>query len=315
MSGPIDANAVAEHFDLGESPVLLGDPDRGELGEVWRLRTTTGHWAVKRCFERQREPDAEQTTGLQSAAIANGVFAPAPVRARDGRLLADVGASQVRVYEWVALAPLDLGLDVTALGTAAARVHTAAYSGAIPDSEAWFTEPITATEWGATFATVAAAGAPFADALAAHLDELTDAATLVRKPDMLQPCHRDLFAENVRATDDGRVCVIDWDNAGLADPGYELAMVLWEFARADVDRAAGVYEAYRRAGGPGRIDGPASFSMMITVASRLLHRSCRLWLDATGSDEHTRRNREIEWWIREPCTRPVVEFLLDALAD
>jgi Ser/Thr protein kinase RdoA (MazF antagonist) len=315
VSGAIDAQAVAEHFDLGGSPALLGEPDRGELGEVWRLRTTAGQWAVKRCFARQLELDAEQTTGFQSAAIGNGVFAPAPVRARDGRLLADVGTFQLRVYDWVDLAPLDLGLDVTAIGTAVARIHTTAWDGAIADTEPWFSEPITAMEWDLTLEALSCADAPFTQALAAHRDELIDAATLVSEPQALQPCNRDLFAENVRACADGRLCVIDWDNAGLAEPGRELAMVLWEFGRSDAGRAAGLYEAYRRVGGPGRIDSPASFSMMISVASRLLHRSCQLWLDPAGPDERDRRAREVEWWIREPCTRPVVEFLLDAVGD
>jgi hypothetical protein len=52
---------------------------------------------------------------------------------------------------------------------------------------------------------------------------------------------------------------------------------------------------------------------VISVASRLLHRLCRLWLDpATGQPERDRRVREIEEWIRDPCNRADIEFLLAA---
>ena len=54
----------------------------------------------------------------------------------------------------------------------------------------------------------------------------------------VQWCHLDLWADNVRGTPDGGVCVVDFDNAGPGDPTRELAMVLFEFARTGADRRA-----------------------------------------------------------------------------
>jgi hypothetical protein len=39
--------AIATAYALGEVVDFVGPVDRGELGEVWRLITTTGTWAVK----------------------------------------------------------------------------------------------------------------------------------------------------------------------------------------------------------------------------------------------------------------------------
>ena len=74
-----------------------------------------------------------------------------------------------------------------------------------------------------------AAGAPFAMRLGELRDELVAVEQLLTPPRHLRTCHRDLFADNLRVTADGDLCVIDWDNCGLADPGQELALVLYEF--------------------------------------------------------------------------------------
>ena len=68
-----------------------------------------------------------------------------------------------------------------------------------------------------------------------------------------QICHLDLWADNVRGTPDGGICVIDWDNAGPGDPSRELALVLFEFGRGRPDRLETLYAAYLAAGGPGRV--------------------------------------------------------------
>lgn len=261
MEPDLDPSAIAARFGLGNDARVDGAVDRGEVGAVWPLRTDRGRWAVKRGNERQNVTDVEATTRVQDAAIANGVASPTAIRPTDGELLADVAGSQVRVHEWVDLAPMSRDLDVEALGTMLARVHTSgATAGAV---DPWYTEPITAAQWDAR---------------------------------------------------DNQIVVIDWDSAGATDPGHELSMVLWEYCREAPGRAPGLAAAYRAAGGPGRLDGPASFSMMICISSRLLHRSCRIWLDpASSAAERAFREFDIADWIRDPCTRPVIDTLLDAV--
>ena len=95
----------------------------------------------------------------------------------------------------------------------------------------------------------------------------------------MQICHRDLFADNLRRTTAGAPCIIDWDNAGEADPNQELAMVLFEFASDDVAPAPILMASYVDAGGPARVLGRQDFSMTIAVLGHLArsHRSSCGW--------------------------------------
>lgn len=77
---------------------------------------------------------------------------------------------------------------------------------------------------------------PFAGRLADLLDELVPPESWIEPPQMLQTCHRGLWADNVLPTSDGGVCIIDWENSGSADPSQELGCVLLEFACADLPR-------------------------------------------------------------------------------
>ena len=278
-----------------------------------QLVTDRGRWAVKRCYAPQREADLVHTAHFLQSAIANGVPAPALVSSQDGRLVETVSGQQLRVYEWVDLRPVDRGIDVGRIGAAVARIHTATVTDC-NSLEGWFTDPVHADEWDDLVRELTAARAPFAAALAGLRDELVDAATLVEQPINVRACHRDLFADNVRVTAGGELCVIDWDNAGLEDPDHELAMVIWEFCADDPSRAAPLHAAYREAGGPGRADRPAAFSMIVNVAGHLLHRAARLWLDpATATAERDRMAGAAQEWLDEPVTRPIVERLVDAL--
>ena len=60
-------------------------------------------------------------------------------------------------------------------------------------------------------------------------DELVAPEVLLVPARELRTCHRDLWSDNLRATAQGGLSVIDWDNCGLSDPGQELAGVLFEF--------------------------------------------------------------------------------------
>ena len=74
--------------------------------------------------------------------------------------------------------------------------------------------------------------------MAAMRDDLVELEALIEPARDLRTCHRDLWADNVRRTDDGGLCVFDFDNAGLADPSQELAAMLVEYCGSDPTRAA-----------------------------------------------------------------------------
>jgi Ser/Thr protein kinase RdoA (MazF antagonist) len=311
---PDDVREIARAYDLGDAAALTGTVARGELGQVWQLTTARGTWALKTSFEPLTEIDGEDVE-FQSAARAAGVPAPAVVRALDGEILADVGGLQVRVYEWVDLLPPDRGLDPAEVGRLIAAIHRVPFAGRRPE-DAWYTDPVGATRWDGLIGGLAAAGAPFAADLAALRDELLAREAVLEPAGEVRTCHRDLWADNLRLTAAGRMCVIDWDNCGLADPGQEVAVALFEFGSNDAGRARDLYREYRRCGGPGRVERRGDFTMAIAQLGHLDELSCRRWLDpaATESEREHHAARLAES-VAEPLTLQLIDELLDAVSS
>ncbi len=73
---PSSGQAIAAAYELGDVLDFVGPVDRGELGEVWRLTSTTGSWAVKITFAGLAEDAAESSAQLQTLARSRGVPAP-----------------------------------------------------------------------------------------------------------------------------------------------------------------------------------------------------------------------------------------------
>ena len=114
-------------------------------------------------------------------------------------------------------------------------------------------------------------------------------------------------------TPTGSVSVIDWENAGLADPSQELGLVLFEFSCGQVTRARDLYHAYRDDGGPGRIDRPGNFSMVIAQISHIGEIGCTRWLDPARRDQQERNAGRVEEFVTEAITRQMISDLLDAV--
>jgi Ser/Thr protein kinase RdoA (MazF antagonist) len=300
--------AILAAFDLGSWGRLSDGPvASGRLGSIWRLDTERGSWAVKQVGEIT----AEELEGaaFQEAALAAGVPTPALRRTRVGELIADCGGVRVRLHAWVDLHDPDPSLDPRDLGRLVAALHRVDFAATI-GLDPWYTEPVGAARWSELVSLLRARHAPFADELDALLPELVAIeAYLGAAPRELRTCHRDLWADNVRASRGGGLCVFDFDNAGLADPSQELALVLVEYC-AEPARARVVRAAYEEAGGPGRVEDPTDFAMPIAQLSHILEEGCRRWLTATTDDERS----DNEGWVREfidrPLTRTVIASLL-----
>jgi Ser/Thr protein kinase RdoA (MazF antagonist) len=277
-----DAQEIADRYALGRAGGLTGPAARGEQGEVWHLVTDRGRWAVKRPFDPGDVAEAERATRFQEAAGSAGVPAPAVVRTRSGDVFARIGGATIRVYGWVDLAPSDPAIDPVAVGEVVAAIHRVTHDAGLP-THPWYSEPVGAAQWDDLVDRLVRAGAPFADRFAEYRRELVALERLLEAPSRLQTCHRDLWADNVLATLDGSLCVIDWDNCGRADPSHELAMVLFEFGMGEPDRIGAVYRAYLAAGGVGRVDGTGDFSMVIATLGHIGRRHAELWLDP-GAD-------------------------------
>ena len=203
-----DGEAIAAAFGLGDSAVLAGPVARGEQGLVWRLSAERGDFAVKDPLFPVTADDAEYDAQLQDACHAAGVPMPAVVRTPDGRVLADVAGTLVRVYTWTDVLERGRDLDPAEVGSLVARIHRVVVPAGGPVDE-WYTRPVGEPTWWSLVERLATAGAPFADDLAALVPSLVAAEQLIRTMPATQRCHLDLWSENVRATPDGGLVVLD----------------------------------------------------------------------------------------------------------
>jgi thiamine kinase-like enzyme len=145
-------------------------------------------------------------------------------------------------------------------------------------------------------------------------DELVALESWIEPPEMLQTCHRDLWADNVLPTADGGVCVIDWDNSGPAEPSQELGGVLFEFARTDPGRARILVDAYRRAGGPAAMKRRGHFSMLIAQLGHITEIAATDWLKPNArSPQRTDSAAWIGEVLDDPHTRELLDNLLAAV--
>jgi aminoglycoside phosphotransferase (APT) family kinase protein len=150
----------------------------------------------------------------------------------------------------------------------------------------------------------------FADELDALVPELVALEGLLGEPPRaLRTCHCDLWADNVRRTRDGGVCVFD-STAGLADPSQELALILVEYCDADPSRATAVRAAYADAGAPGRAEDHRDFAMPIAQLAHIVAKGCRRWLTAKTEAERDDNEAWVREFIGRPLTRSVTEALL-----
>ena len=282
---------------------------------MWRLDTADGRWAVKVTFDASGEDDVRSSTAFQEAAYVAGVPTPRVRRTVEGRVFATVDGRQVRVYEWVDLLDKDERLDPALVGATVAGIHRVRLPGDGP-VDAWYREPVGAARWDALVRRLRAAGAPFAERLAALRDELVALESWIEPPEPRQLCHRDLWADNLLPTAGGGVCVIDWENSGPADPNQELGCVLFEFARTDPGRARTLTTAYRQAGGPATVDRRGHFTMLIAQLGHITEMAAADWLHP---NPRSPQRADSAAWIAEvldePHTRDLLDDLLAAILD
>jgi len=309
--GPESALSIAAAYDLGPVIDFAGPVARGEQGEVWRLTSASGTWAVKTTFAPLPAAQAEVPAEFQARAEAEGVPAPTGRRTVDGQWVVDVDDTTIRVFAWVEMEAPDPQLDPVLVGRTVAALHRAVLPTGEPPHE-WYTEPVGAAAWAEILVEAQQQRAPFADQLAVVCADLVDVESMVRPMTAVQICHCDLWADNVRGTPDGGILVIDWDNAGPADPSRELAMVLFEFGRGRPDRLQLLYDAYLAHGGPGRIEAEADFSTVIAQLHHIGAMQLRRWLDpALAASERARALTSIAEFLDDPLDRAGVEEILD----
>ena len=315
MIGGSEGDAIAAAYGLarpGDAVALSGPVARGQLGRIWRLTVGERSFAVKEWYAGPRLEEVGRDAGFVDAARALGVRTPQVLLTTDGRVAAEVDGTVVRVFEWVDLRPRTRSLDPAAVGRTVALLHRAARATDEPVDN-WFATGAGEQSWRDLARRVADEKAPFAGQLRALLDDLVAVESVIEPHESPIVCHRDLWADNVLATTDGAVCVIDFENLGPADPSQELAMVLFEFGDDDPSRARRLHDAYRAAGGPGRVTRRGHFSMLVAEQAHIGQLACSRWV---GADDGPERDRLAEWFLEipeDPVTLARIDRVLAAV--
>ena len=307
------AEWLAERFGLGGPAGLEGPVDRGFQGQVWRLSCGGQAYAVKEALTPLDHEQVVAAYALQQRAEAAGVAAPRQLLTVAGDPAVYVDGETLRVFDWLELAPPDRDLDAIRIGRLLARLHSAG-GPTTAEVDPWFVAPIGRDHWAELVAELLLAGAPFATELGALVDELVVSESIMEEPRDLIMCHRDLWADNLRADADGTPVVIDWDNCGPAPAAGELAMVLVEFGSTP-DRAHDLYAAYVDAGGPARITGASDFTMPIAVLHHIVEIGARQWLAASGDLARRRAAGRVTEFTDDPLLLADIVRLLDAIVD
>jgi Ser/Thr protein kinase RdoA (MazF antagonist) len=243
---------------------------------VFRIVDTRGASFALRVHRQGYHSDAALRSELQwmGALQHAGIDVPTLVPASDGRLFVServdgTGAPrQVDLLEWFDGRPLgssEAGLaaglnDVEQLyrsiGAIAARVHNHAVDWPLPlafERHRWDLEGLVgdAPLWGRFWELAALAHDERAllmrarDRVGRELRALTDSADGTPRFGLI---HADLVPENLLLSDAGRLCVIDFDDAGFGWHLFELATALY-FIQDGPDYSAarqGLIDGYRR---------------------------------------------------------------------
>jgi Ser/Thr protein kinase RdoA (MazF antagonist) len=309
------AAAITRAYGLDGRATLTGPVDRGELGEIWRLETEQDRYAVKVPFEPVDPAEIQEPAAFAGAVADAGVATPRVLQARGGSVVETVAGQQVVLLEWLDLLPENTALDPAEVGRLLAGIHRVPFTGVRPPS-AWFSSPVGEARWHDLVAVVRREGAPFAEHLAEYVDALVALEAVIDPLPADRTCHRDLWADNVRGLTGGGLCVFDWDSCGPGNQSEELGLVLFEFGRGDAARHRAIRDAYGEAGGPGRVDSPRAFSMLIAHLGHIGEYQIRRWLEARpGSAERERAAGAVEEFVGLPPYPRLDTDTLEAILD
>jgi len=257
-----DQYAVLSAFGVDGGLTAFVEVDGGWSNRVFRLTTTHADLAVKHLRNAWGEPRWRDWLAegwrLERAACAAGVAMPDPVaNPATGEALAYVarsdgsGEAPVRLHRWVGSTRVPrepVGPELARwVGRTLATVHALAMRPTAPDVYSGRVGLTTADVWPDLVARSRAAGAPWAEQLAAAEAVARRASALLEAWDPAEEvlCHGDVDQKNLLVAPDGpQFC--DWDVVLPRLPAHDLAeaalsMGCWRSA----DVSAAVVIGYR----------------------------------------------------------------------
>jgi hypothetical protein len=217
---------IAARFALGRLTAAPQPVTGGLSNDLWRVRTESGDYAVKRMVTNATHPDftanVESAFLIEQRAWLAGVPMPEPVPdPATGRALARIGGAPVRVHHWVEGTPGDSGAAADGAGLLAV-IHAAGRSwrGAPP-------EPVwDGRRWGP------------------ELGELTHRVAQAPRQVLVVESHRDLDPKNTLRRSDGALIALDWDAAGPVSAVREAVAVALDFGGTGTAAFAAALLAY-----------------------------------------------------------------------
>ena len=304
---------VAAAFGLGRATSLSDPVARGELGEIRRLETDHGTFAVKQELGSWPVDEAGASAAYHRVCWEAGIPTPEPLRAMTGGYTAQVDGERVRAYAWAELADPDPTLDPAAVGTLVARLHQVRHPWPTSEIDPWFEAPLGRAEWKGVLKASRAAGAPYAARLAELLPALLGdrgdphpdvpgpacpPGPLGRQP---APQRRPAVSDRLRQRRPRR-------------PLREIAMVIFEFGRGDAVRQRTLYDAYLAAGGPGRARERADLGLAVAQLHHIAHRHLTMWVAARDPEARARSLAGIDEFLGGTLLLPEVDALLESLS-
>jgi aminoglycoside phosphotransferase (APT) family kinase protein len=205
------------------------------MGEVWRVTTTSGVWAVKVLFDWDPPPPVPSDFPVQLAAADAGIPLPRPMAAKHGDVVVRVGESLVRAYEWVDLRePMPTPVD-SLVASDVGRMLGTLHSLELPVTDeigSWYLEAPDKATWESLVERAENVGVEWAGALSREVPVLLEIGEFVAQASIgpTVVCHRDFSPYNVLPLrPDGTLIVLDWENAGPLPPDTEVASALIEW--------------------------------------------------------------------------------------
>jgi Ser/Thr protein kinase RdoA (MazF antagonist) len=214
------------------------------MGEIWRLDTARGRWAVKWQFPWAPADPRPPDVAVQAAAARAGIPLPRPVTTTAGDAVVPIDGRHARVYPWVDTGPPLVPPAEPATAAQAGRLLGILHGLALPADgpiDPWYTTPPTTTAWDDLAGRAAAAGAPWAAGLAAARPLIAELVELAAAPPdgPAIVCHRDFSPGNVLPGPGGPLVVLDWEDSGPLPPRRELGAALLAWCRGDAEADGG----------------------------------------------------------------------------